>query len=209
MQKVIAFDFDGVLVDCKHIHFLALNLALAKVGDRYTISQADHEAIYDGLPTKIKLIRLTEATGLPESLYQGIWEDKQQNSKEMFKNISKDLALINIFKTIKDLGIKIAVTSNSIRDTLIMVLTSLGVINLVDYILSNEDVESPKPSPEIYLKCMDYFGTDKDHMVIFEDSPVGKAAALASGAKLIEIANRADLDLIKIKEATDYLNRNK
>ena len=53
MIKTIIFDLDGVLVDTKKIHFMALNLALKKIENK-KISYQDHLKIFDGLPTKKK-----------------------------------------------------------------------------------------------------------------------------------------------------------
>ena len=58
MIKSLIFDLDGVLVNTKDLHFLALNEALKKSKIKYNISYDDHVNIYDGLPTleKLKLL---------------------------------------------------------------------------------------------------------------------------------------------------------
>ena len=78
MNKLIIFDLDGVLVDSKDIHYNAFNSALSKIGHQYVISEEDHKNIYNGLPTTEKLKILTKKTGLAESLYQKIWDIKQE-----------------------------------------------------------------------------------------------------------------------------------
>ena len=55
MIKGVIFDLDGVLVDTKEIHFIALNEALKKYNSKEIISYDDHVNIYDGLPTDEKL----------------------------------------------------------------------------------------------------------------------------------------------------------
>ncbi len=55
MIKGIIFDLDGVLVDTKDLHFLALNKALKKCNAKEVVSYNDHVNIYDGLPTSKKL----------------------------------------------------------------------------------------------------------------------------------------------------------
>jgi beta-phosphoglucomutase-like phosphatase (HAD superfamily) len=49
--KLAIFDLDGVLIDSKEIHFLALNEALKSVDSKYVISESDHATKYDGLST--------------------------------------------------------------------------------------------------------------------------------------------------------------
>jgi beta-phosphoglucomutase-like phosphatase (HAD superfamily) len=77
---------------------------------------------------------------------------------------------------------------------------------LIDYSLSNEDVSLPKPSPEIYNKVINYFETNKDNTVIFEDSPVGLAAAYASGASVEPVINRSDIFFDRILRVVEELN---
>lgn len=193
MINLIVFDLDGVLLDSKEIHFNALNLALIEVGDDYTISRNEQDTVFEGLTTHVKLGILTETKGLPKELHDPIWRKKQEYSAKLFESISKDEDLVSIFKFIKSRGIKIAVASNSIRQTLDTCLKSLGVANYVDYSLSNEDVAFPKPNPEIYNKCMHYFKVPAEDTVIFEDSEIGLRAALATGAKVEKVLNRKNV----------------
>lgn len=58
MIKAVLFDMDGVLIDAREWHYDALNRALSLFG--YTITRQEHENYYDGLPTHVKLKKLTE-----------------------------------------------------------------------------------------------------------------------------------------------------
>ena len=193
MISLVIFDLDGVLIDSKEIHFNALNLALSEVGDDYVISRKEQDTIFEGLTTNVKLDILTKTKGLPRDLHEDIWRRKQEYSAKLFESTSEDEDLANIFRFIKSRGIKIAVASNSIRQTLDTCLKSLGVAGYVDYSLSNEDVEFPKPNPEIYNKCMEYLKATTENTVIFEDSEIGLRAALATGAKVEKVLNRKNI----------------
>lgn len=204
MNKLVIFDLDGVLVDSKEIHFEAFNKALSNINSKYTISKDDHKNIYNGLPTTEKLKILTLKTGLPKERYQEIWDLKQKYTVEMLTSLSPDIELYNLIKILKDNNIKVAVASNSIRETIDIVLNKLNIFSLIDYIVGNEDVSNPKPHPEMYWKCMSYFNTVPDNTVIFEDSIIGKIAVYSSKARLIEILNRSDLNENKILQALEY-----
>lgn len=207
MSRLIVFDLDGVLIDSKEVHFNALNLALGELDEKFVISRNEQDDIFEGLTTNAKLNILTEMKGLPQLLHRQIWERKQYYSSKLFTSVSIDKELVGLFKYIRSTGVKVAVASNSIRLTLNSCLRSLGVDSLVDYSLSNEDVTSPKPSPEIYLACMSYFKTPKEQTVIFEDSEIGLRAAYSSGAgRIIEVTNRSSLTFEKIMGAVNYLN---
>jgi dTDP-glucose pyrophosphorylase/predicted HAD superfamily phosphohydrolase YqeG len=123
----------------------------------------------------------------------------------MFNQIKKDEQLISFCKIIKKNNIKIAVASNSIRQTINLCLKQLEIFDYIDYIVSNEDVIHPKPHPEMYWKAMSFFGCIPSDVVIFEDSIVGKLAATDSGAKLFSVKNRFDLTEDKINNSIEYL----
>jgi beta-phosphoglucomutase len=203
---LIIFDLDGVLIDSKDIHFNALNLALDEFGSDLVISRDEQDSIFEGLTTKAKLNILTQIRGLPEVLHDDIWKLKQEYSSTLFSSTSPDQDLINLFKFIKFNGIQIGIASNSIRKTLDGCIKSLGLSDLVDYSLSNEDVDFPKPNPEIYNKVMSHFGVNAGKTVIFEDSPIGIAAAQASGAAIEYVKNRSDIGFDRIVRVVNKIN---
>lgn len=206
MNKLIIFDLDGVLIDSKDIHFNALNLALNEFGNEFIITKDEQSTTFEGLTTRSKLDILTRTKGLPETLHQYVWKLKQAYSAALFTSVSPDHELINLFKFIRSGDIKIAVASNSIRETLDNCLRSLGLLDLIDYSLSNEDVTFPKPNPEIYNKVMEHFKATPRTTVIFEDSPIGLTAAYESGAMVEPVRNRSDIWFDRILRVVEELN---
>ncbi len=198
MNKLVIFDLDGVLVDSREQHYEALNRALENVSTDYVISREEHLSVYDGLPTSRKLTMLTEKKGLPADKHQQIWEDKQKETLELFSDLEHDYELMHYFQQLKQRGYQVAVASNSIRNTVKLVLLRLGVLEFIDYYVSNEDVVRNKPFPEMYWKCMTACNALPKDTVIFEDSHIGRQGALDSKSHLIAIENRYDLNQEKI-----------
>lgn len=198
MNKLVIFDLDGVLIDSRDMHYEALNRALEKVSPEYAINREEHLSLYDGLPTSRKLSMLTEKKGLPADKHQQIWEDKQKATLEIFSELENDYELMHYFKQLKQRDYQVAVASNSIRNTVKLVLLKLGILEFIDYYVSNEDVVRNKPFPEMYWKCMTACNSIPKNTVIFEDSHIGRQGALDSGANLIAIENRDDLNQDKI-----------
>ena len=200
MNNLVIFDLDGVLIDSREMHYEALNRALGKVSCDYVISREEHLSLYDGLPTSRKLTMLTERKGLPVDKHQQIWEDKQKETIEIFSDLEHDYELMHYFQRLKSGGYQVAVASNSIRNTVKLVLLKLGVLEFVDYYVSNEDVIRNKPFPEMYWKCMTACNALPKDTVIFEDSHIGRQGALDSKSHLIAIENRSDLNQEKIDQ---------
>ncbi len=207
MNKLVIFDLDGVLIDSRDMHYEALNRALENVDNKYIINRDEHLSLYDGLPTSRKLAMLTEKKGLPVDRHQQIWEDKQKATFEIFSKLKNDFELMLYFRKLKDEGFQICVASNSIRNTVKLVLLKLGVLEFVDYYVSNEDVVRNKPFPEMYWKCMTACNALPKDTVIFEDSHIGRQGALDSRAHLIPIENREHMTDKKIEEAIDILTQ--
>jgi HAD superfamily hydrolase (TIGR01509 family) len=187
MNKLIIFDLDGVLIDSRNLHYYALNEALSHIDDSYTISIEEHLSVYDGLNTTKKLKLLTQTKGLEPKHYDTIWENKQNATFKYIKEFQEHFLLQKIFAKIKNRGYKIAVASNSIRETVKLSLLSIGVLEFVDYYVSNEDVTRTKPYPEMYWKCMIAMNALPKNTIIVEDSHIGRQGAIDSGAHLLAV----------------------
>lgn len=192
-MNTILFDLDGVLVDAKLIHYRALNIALEEVDPKYVISWEKHLSTYDGLKTNQKLELLTTEVGLPVSSYKQIWNRKQEITIELISELTPDSKLINLFKQLKKEGYTLACCSNSIRRSVLIMLTRIGIIEYMDLVLSNEDVRQSKPHPEIYWHAMSLLGKFPKDVLIVEDSPPGLMAASATGASILRVTHPKDL----------------
>lgn len=194
MNKLVIFDLDGVLIDSRELHYDALNDALRKVGKEFVITREEHLSKYDGLNTTRKLKMLTAEKGLPVSSYDKVWQDKQESTFNLVRGFCKEYLLQTIFRKIKARGYKIAIASNSIRETVKLSLLSIGVMDEVDYFVSNEDVSRAKPYPEMYWKCMTTLNALPKNTIIVEDSHIGRQGALDSGAHLLAVENAKEVN---------------
>ena len=202
--KLVIFDLDGVLVDSRELHFLSLNKALEQIDTKYIISKEEHLSTYDGLNTTKKLNILSEKKNLPIELHKKIWQLKQKYTTEIINNLKEDERIKDILFKIKKDGKKICCCTNSIRETAKIQLLRKGFFEYIDYLFSNEDVNNPKPSAEMYLRAMLACHANPDETVIIEDSHIGRKAAQRSGAYLFPVKNSSDLNYDKLKE---FINR--
>jgi HAD superfamily hydrolase (TIGR01509 family) len=204
MIKLVIFDLDGVLVEAKNIHFDALNKALGE----YAIEWNEHLSIYDGLKTNQKLEMLHKRKGLPKENFKEIWDNKQMYTLQSLRNLKTDINLITTMNMLVNDGYKLAVCSNSIRKTVLTVLSKLNIIEFFDLILSNEDVKNSKPHPEIYWKAISEIGCLPEETLIVEDSPYGLLAASRSKSHILRVGNPKDVTYIKIKDKINTIKEN-
>lgn len=197
MIKLVIFDLDGVLVDAKNIHYEALNEALTP---KYAISWNEHLSTYDGLKTTQKLEMLSERKGLPRAMHRLVWETKQKITLTRLLDLTPQPNITTTFEFLVNGGYKIAVCSNSIRKTVLTVLSKLNIIQYCDYILSNEDVKNSKPHPQIYWDAMSVMGVLPTETIIVEDSPVGLLSAARSNAHVLRVSTPSDVTMNNLQQ---------
>lgn len=200
MIKLVIFDLDGVLVEAKTIHYETLNAAIVEVTQEPTmaISWEEHLSTYDGRKTNEKLEMLTHNKGLSIFNHKLIWERKQQLTLRALANLPPDERLQRLFTELKDDGYMVACCSNSIRRSVLTMLSKLGLMEYMDLIISNEDVKNSKPHPEMYWKAMSMMGVLPEETLIVEDSPPGLLAASRSRANILRVNNPNDLTKEKL-----------
>lgn len=192
--KAILFDLDGVLVNMPDGHYEALNKALALFGAR--ISEDEHFNYFNGLPSKKKIDELEKQGRLPLGLRDFINDTKQIYTKEVIpKYCTPDYSKIILLGHLKKNGYKLACCSNSIKETLHLMLKSANIFDYFDLIIGNDEIENPKPHPEIYLTAFKRLEVNPSDCIIVEDSPHGIQSAKASGATVYEVRNTEDVNL--------------
>jgi len=187
--RAVLFDLDGVLVDARDWHWEALNSALDLFG--YTIDREAHLITFDGLPTRKKMEYLVTHSGFPSGLTEIVNELKQAITRRII--VQKCFPVFHIefaAARLKNDGYKLAVCTNSIRDTLDLMLTQSALAKYMDITLSNEDCNNrPKPEPDIYQIAMERLGVSPEETLILEDNEFGVQAATASGAHLMKVSD--------------------
>ena len=199
MIKAVIFDMDGVLIEAKEWHYEALNRALALFG--YGISRYAHLTTYDGLPTKKKLEMLTVEQGLPPALHGFINEMKQSYTMELVHTQCRPRFVHEYaLSSLKARGYKLAVCSNSIRDTVDTMMDKANLKRYLDFFLSNQDVKSGKPDPEIYQTAIARLNLQPHECLVVEDNENGIRAAQASGAHVLAVRDVAEVNINNITQ---------
>nr|WP_314432893.1 HAD family phosphatase [uncultured Brevundimonas sp.] len=192
MIKAVLFDMDGVLIDAKEWHYEALNDVLAAFG--MGIDRDSHLSTYDGLPTRKKLEMLSAARGLPRRLHGLINDLKQARTAEIaMQRCRPTFNHIQALTGLKRDGVKLGVCSNSVRQTVELMMRLGRLDSYLDVLVSNEDVSQAKPHPEMYLQAMASLGVAPEETLILEDNEHGIAAARSSGAHVMVIGTPDDV----------------
>ncbi|QLA06955.1 HAD family phosphatase [Enterobacter ludwigii] len=204
--QAVIFDMDGVLIDAREWHYRALNRALSHFG--LTINRQEHENGFDGLTTRDKLHRLTERDGLPVSLHGFINELKQQYTlQEIWQHCRPVFEHQYALSCLSRQGYRLAVASNSIRQSMDVMLERARLKSYLQFYLSNEDVSQGKPDPEIYRTAIQRLELTPDACLVVEDNPHGIAAARAAGAHVLTVASPEEVTWPRIRDFITNLEK--
>jgi beta-phosphoglucomutase len=202
MIDAVVFDMDGVLIDAREWHYEALNRALSMFG--FTIGRSEHLTLFDGLPTRRKLEMLSEMHGLPVGLHSVLSVLKQQFTEEfVVTRCHPVFRHRRALAVLQDRGIRLGVASNSVRRSVDLMMERAGLAPMLEVILSNEDVDNAKPSPDIYLEAMQRLGSSPSTTLVVEDNAHGVEAARAAGAHVLEVAGPHEVTIENILAVID------
>jgi HAD superfamily hydrolase (TIGR01509 family) len=200
--RCVFFDLDGVLVDATEWHYVALNRALGLFG--FDITRYEHLSTYNGLPTRQKLRMLSVEKGLPEPIHDLLNRLKQIYTRdEILTKCRPVFEKEYMLHRLKREGLRLACCSNSIRETIELMVRESGLESCFELLVSNQDVAKPKPDPEIYQTAMARLGVLPSEVLIVEDAPHGVEAARRSGAHVCQVAGFHEVDYVRVRAALD------
>ena len=198
--KLVCFDLDGVLVDSTDWHYRSFNEAMLEIVQD-SISLDEHLRTFNGLPTLSKLGSLVQQGRIPVGQEDRFIAAKAQSFAAIIQDeLKPDPVKISMVRQLKRDLLHVAIVSNCNSRNTDLLLGGLGLSEEVDFVVTSSQVVAPKPSPEGYLSVMRHFGVSPDETVIFEDSPVGLAAAKASKAKVIAVSGPHEITYDFVRE---------
>lgn len=202
MIRAVIFDMDGVLIDAREWHFVALNRALELFG--YEIHRAEHLAKYDGLPTSMKLEMLSSEYGFPRGLHSFVNELKQMYTSEMIHVQCKPQFVHQYaLSRLRADGFKLGLASNSIRETVELMMGKARLGQYLDVMLASTDVGRPKPYADVYLEAASRLEIPPNECLVVEDNEHGLAAARAAGCNVLEVIAPSDVTYLNIRDAIE------
>jgi HAD superfamily hydrolase (TIGR01509 family) len=100
-----------------------------------------------------------------------------------------------LIAALREQGVPLGLATNSGREFATRALRSAGVYDCFDAVVSAEEVEHPKPAPDVYLEAAARLGADPAACVALEDSATGVSAARAAGMTVVGVPSFPGLDL--------------
>ncbi|MEM9943435.1 MAG: beta-phosphoglucomutase family hydrolase [Planctomycetota bacterium] len=178
----LIFDCDGTLADTMPLHFRAWKQTLDRFGLQFS---EDRFYAMAGQPT-VHIIRiLLKEQGL-EFDADEIAEEKESAFLGLLPQVKPITPVVEVakhFQTSKPMG----VGSGSNREVVKMVLETIGLPDFFQVIVGAEDVEQPKPAPDVFLKVAQGIQVPADECCVYEDADLGIEAARRGGMTTFDI----------------------
>ena len=200
MIKAVIFDFDGVIVDSEPLHLRAFQRTVETLGLK--LSPTDYYLRYLACDDKSFFRRFLEDNGqqYTEREIARLVKEKGICFEEM---IGEDIRIfpgvVEFLETVRG-RFHVAIGSGALTEEINLILRRKGLSEFFGFVIGADDTENPKPSPEVYLKCLERLRTDYDgtitaaQCVVFEDSPHGVLAAKRAGMRCVGISNSCSGD---------------
>jgi len=219
--RAVLFDFDGVLADTERLHCQAFRRILETVEQPFTTEEYFNRYIhFDDLHVFLTVSKDRELGWTPERAERFV-----EKKRALFTDLMHDPGLL--FPGVADLvprlaaRLPLAICSMGCRDEIEPVLTGAGLRRLFTALVTADDVEKPKPDPEVYLRGLEIINNARgqdiqpDECVVVEDSSGGTRSGKAAGMQVVAVTHSiteaelreagADLILDGIPALSKYL----
>lgn len=184
MPKAAIFDVDGTLVDSVDLHARAWQEVLVKFGHPVTFEQARSQIGKGG--DQLIPVFLSEAEQRDHGAEMEEWRGKLFRSKYL-PLVRPFSAVPELFRCVRDAGLKVAVASSAKARELGVYLSIAGVEDLVDIATSSEDAEQSKPAPDIFQVALQKLGIPGSEAAAIGDTPYDAEAAGKAGIPTIGV----------------------
>ena len=180
--KALIFDLDGTLVDSMNAHFLAWRETL--LAHDVELSEAEFAEL--GGRTSGEIVA---------AINQRRRLQLDPDAITLQKNAAfvRHVPLLQTREAIRTLlersagTLPCGVATNEHLGVANIVMRVTGLASLVNAMVTSDEVDTPKPAPDLFLECAARLGVDPADCQAFEDSDSGIAAARAAGMIVTDV----------------------
>jgi len=175
MTKAVIFDWDGTIADTKKAVIQSFQKVLTEAGCKVT-----DEFILRlmGIGTKKTIIKAFKECNkrLNVSKLEKLAEEKVNIQSELTDIVRFIDGAIELLEALFG-KTKIALATMSSRRVVEKILSEKKIKKYFDVVVTADEVNKPKPNPEIFLSVAKKLGVDQKDCVVIEDSIFGVRAA--------------------------------
>lgn len=212
MIEGVIFDIDGTLTATNELIFASFN----HVAKKYLGKKLTDEEI-------IALFGPTEDVILKEWMKDN-YDEARKDYYDFYSAMHHQMAdaypgILEILKLVKSRNIPLSIYTGKGRLSSEITLEKIGAIDLFDMIVTGDDVENHKPSPEGIVVFVNKYNLNKSNVIMIGDAPADVIAAHSAGVKVASVvwdsyakekvmSMGADFIFESVNELREFLNKN-
>lgn len=181
------FDFDGILVNSE--------VVLVKLWERaagefnYKFQKENFLQCLGRTAEDIKQIQIDQfGSDYPfDAIYQRV--QKYFRATIQADGLPLVPGVLELRQYLEDSRIKMAVASSTYRAEVLYRMEKAGIAHLFTIVLGGDDIQHPKPAPDIFLKTAESLQIEPSGCLVLEDSQSGVLAAKSAGMHVMVVQN--------------------
>ncbi len=182
--QAVVFDMDGVLADTEPAFFDAVNIMIGRKGKRIEWERYKHLL---GTSIEVTWREVLTIVGLPVRM-DSYLADFNDVLVECLRQLRPTLpGVVPLLDELERRDVPFAVATSSIQPWYDAVMESTGLTGRFPAAVTADQIEHPKPAPDIYLRAADLLGVPARACTAVEDTIPGIASAKAAGMYAIQV----------------------
>jgi len=179
----VIFDLNGTIINDGAYHRQAFMEFFARHG--LTVSEEDYKAKAESRKNA-QIMPAIFGRDMSEEEIDQLAQEKEGIYRELYApHIAVVPGFWELAQSLRSAGKKIGLATSAGTENVTFTFEALKLDGVFDAVVTGKDVVVSKPNPEIFLKTAEKLGVAAPDCMVFEDSPVGIAAAKAAGMSVI------------------------
>ncbi len=184
-MKAVIFDMDGLILDTERVAALAYDYA----GEAIGIGPAGY-MINDVLGLTVRAADEVLEREFGDGYDAEAFAAKKREFTLLYEaehGVPVKPFVHELIEYLKASGVKLALASSTYAETVKRQLTSAGIYDSFDAVVTGDMVSRSKPAPDIYLRACELLGVAPSDALALEDGKNGILSAHAAGCRVIMV----------------------
>lgn len=181
-HRGLLLDHDGTLVDSHEVNFRTLRDALD--GTSIVLDRDWYDA-RTGVSTREMVLLLGEIHGVAVDV-PAVTARRNAAFLRRAHEVRELTPVADLLRATRGTH-RAALATGGQRATVVPTLEALGLLGLLDAVVTRDDVAAGKPSPEVFLVAAARLGLEPGECLVLEDSDEGLEAARAAGIDAVDV----------------------
>lgn len=187
LPDAVFWDMDGTMVDTEPLWGIATYELSERLGRRLT-PQLRERTIGGSFANTLSVAAAHAGVELGEGDYERHKAWMYDRMAELFAGgLEPNPGVHGVLASLRAAGVPMMVTTNTERVLADACIDAVGREFFAGSIAGDE-VDHPKPAPEMYLEAARRVGAAPENCLVFEDSWAGMSAATAAGCRVLGLA---------------------